>query len=58
MGKAHVDLRSVTTVALDLAKNVFQSSRRGRGRQDCDHHRVKAQGCVLFLGSLRPASQV
>ncbi len=41
MGKAHVDLRSVTTVGLDLAKHVFQI------------HAVDADGKVVMATSLR-----
>jgi transposase len=41
MGKAHVDLRSVTTVGLDLAKHVFQI------------HAVDADGRIVIATALR-----
>ena len=41
MGKAKVDLNSVTTVGLDLAKHVFQI------------HAVDADGKIVFAKSLR-----
>jgi transposase len=41
MGKAHVDLRSVTTVGLDLAKHVFQI------------HVVDADGRIVIAIALR-----
>ena len=41
MGKAEVDLNSVTTVGLDLAKHVFQI------------HAVDADGKIVFAKSLR-----
>ena len=36
MGKAHVDLRLVTTVGLDLAKHVFHIHAVDADRQGCD----------------------
>jgi transposase len=41
MGKARVDLRSVTTVGLDLAKHVFQI------------HAVDADGKIVIATALR-----
>ena len=41
MGKAHVDLRSVTTAGLDLAKHVFQI------------HAVDADGRIVIATALR-----
>ena len=49
MGKAHVDLRSVTTVGLDLAKHVFQIYAVGARWENRDRHRLATQGRIVFL---------
>jgi transposase len=54
MGKAHVELRSVTTVGLDLAKHVFQIHAVGADGRIVIATALRRKDVLSFFGALPP----